>query len=231
MLNALSSALSALNVNQKRLNQSAHNIANASTPAFVPSRVDLADVAGGGVQATATPPMASGGVQFTGHSLDLAINGGGYFSFSDPQSGQVYSRAGNLRINSNGQLTDTTGRLLQPPVTLPANTAQVTISPQGQVSAFDNQGNLLNEQQIELASFANTGGLSPVGDNNYMATQSSGPAMFNPGNIISGALQTSGTNLAHEMVDQIVTQRAFEANIRTIQTADEMLGSILDIKT
>lgn len=235
LIQAMSNALSGLNVSSKRLNQSAHNLANVSTTAYTPSRTDQATLAQGGAQVVGTTATGSGGFQFTGHSLDLAINGGGFFAFSDPQYGQVYSRAGNFTINSQGNVVDQSGRALLPPVTLPAGVSQLSVSPQGRIQAMDTQGNVLAQMQIQTASFPNTGGLEAVGNNSYTATMASGPALFNApgsggGTIMAGALQTSGTDIAHEMVEQIISQRGFEANLKTMETADEMLGYILDIK-
>jgi flagellar hook-basal body protein len=131
---------------------------------------------------------------------------------------------------------DSSGRAVVPPVNIPPNTSQLQVSPQGLWQAFDSQGNLLAEAQMQTASFANTAGLLSLGDNSFAATPASGPALLNQpstaghGGIISGALQTSGTDLAREMVEQIISQRGFEANVKTIQTVDQMLGSILDLK-
>ncbi len=236
MLPAINTAVTGLNVSAKRLNQSAHNVANISTAAYTPSRVEQATLAGGGAHIMAATSTTQGGFQFTGHNFDLAINGGGFFAFNDPQYGQVYSRAGNLSLDNQGNLVDNQGRALTPPVTLPAATTQISVSPQGQIQAMDSQGNLLASLQMQTAAFANTGGLRAVGGNNFAATPASGPALFNPpgsagqGNIVAGALQTSGTNIAHEMVEQIISQRGFEANVKTIQTADEMLGYTLNLK-
>jgi flagellar basal body rod protein FlgG len=237
LINALNSAVSGLEINNRRLRQSAHNVANASTPAYVPARIDQGDVAAGGVRQIGSTPLLSGGLQITERSLDLAIDGGGFFALNDPVHGQVYTRAGNFSVNQEGNIVDNAGRTLTPAVNIPANTSQLYINSQGTWQSFDNKGNLLNQTQMQTASFANTGGLLSLGGNNFVSTSASGPAMLNPpgtaghGNIISGVLQASGTDLAREMVEQIVTQHSFAANIKTIQTVDQMLGSILNIKT
>jgi flagellar basal body rod protein FlgG len=236
MLNALNTAVSGLKINERRLQQSAHNVANVSTSGYVPQRIDQGDMANGGVRQLGSTPLQSGGLQLTERSLDLAIDGGGFFVLNDPAYGQVYSRNGSFSVNGEGNLTDNSGRTLIPAVNLPANTSQVQVSSQGLWQAFDNRGNLLGATQMQTASFANTAGLLSLGGNSFAATPASGPALLNPpstaghGGIISGALQTSGTDLAHEMVEQIISQRSFEANINTIRTVDQMLGSILNLK-
>ncbi|MDR1396779.1 MAG: flagellar hook-basal body complex protein [Desulfarculales bacterium] len=236
LLNALNSAVSGLEINKRRLQQSAHNLANVSTPAYVPARIEQGDIATGGVRQIGSTYLLSGGLQITDRSLDLAINGGGFFVLNDPDYGQVYTRAGNFSVNQEGTLTDHAGRSVTPAINIPANTSQLNIDSQGVWQSFDNKGNLLNQTQMQTASFANTGGLLSLGGNNFVPTSASGPAILNPpgtaghGDIISGVLQASGTDLAREMVEQLVTQHSFEANIKTIQTVDQMLGSILNIK-
>ena len=236
-IDGIQAAVTGLKAAQKKQNQSAHNLANLSTPGYRPKRVDQASMAGQGVQTTGTSFTGSvGGIAPTGNPLDLAINGGGFFTLDDGQGGRLYTRAGNFVINGQGQVTDQMGRSLMPAVQIPDEAASITVSATGQLQALSGDGAVLAEFQIQTASFANPGGLESMGGNAYLATDDSGPAVNNipgqagHGEIVSGALQTSGTDLAREMVDQIVNQRSFEANIRTIQTYDDMVGSVLDIK-
>jgi flagellar hook protein FlgE len=90
--------------------------------------------------------------------------------------------------------------------------------------------------QIALASFANQGGLEKAGSNNYVASNNSGTANIGPsgiagkGKIIAGTLEMSNVDLSEQFVDMIVTQRGFQANSRTIQTADQLLQEILTLK-
>ncbi|GHU97161.1 flagellar hook protein FlgE [Spirochaetia bacterium] len=90
--------------------------------------------------------------------------------------------------------------------------------------------------QIALASFANQGGLEKAGDNNYAATNNSGIANVGASNtqgkgkIISGTLEMSNVDMAEQFTDMIVTQRGFQANTRTIQTADQLLQELLTLK-
>lgn len=235
LLGAMVASVSALRVSGQRLSQTAHNVANASTPGFVPQRLELGDLASGGVQVIGQSYLQSGPVVTSSGPLDLALNGAGYFVLDDGAGGQVYTRAGNFSLNQNGQMVDQMGRALQPGITIPPEATQVSISAQGQVQALGDQGQVLYEGQLQTATFANAGGLEAIGGNAYRATAASGPAMLdNPGteghgSIVPGALQASGTDLAAEMVNLITTQRTFEANVRAVQTWDETVGSVLDI--
>ena len=235
LLGAMVASVSALRVSGQRLSQTAHNVANVSTPGFVPQRLELGDVATGGVQVIGQSNLSSGPIVTSSGPLDLAINGPGYFILNDGAGGQVYTRAGNFSLNQDGQMVDQMGRVLQPGITIPPEASQVSITPQGQIQALDNQGQVLFQGQLQTATFANTGGLEAIGGNAYRATAASGQAMLdNPGvqghgSIVPGALQASGTDLASEMVNLITTQRSFEANVRAVQTWDETVGSVLDI--
>jgi flagellar hook protein FlgE len=90
--------------------------------------------------------------------------------------------------------------------------------------------------QVALASFTNQGGLEKEGETNFVVSNNSGVANVGPsgsagkGKIIAGTLEMSNVDLAEQFVDMIVTQRGFQANSRTIQTADQLLQEILSLK-
>jgi len=237
-LDGIYAAVSGLRVSQRRLEQSSHNLANASTPGYQPRRVEQADVAGGGVRVTGTSPSGPAGpVVATEQPLDLAINGGGFFVLDDGQGGRLYTRAGNFTLNADGELVDPLGRrVLAGGMEVPPQAEQVRVGPDGNIQALAGDGTVLAEGQIQTAVFGNPGGLESVGGNAFRETPASGPPVMaapgapGHGELVSGALQSSGTDLAREMVNQIVDQRTFEANVKTVQTYDDMVGAILDVK-
>lgn len=100
---------------------------------------------------------------------------------------------------------------------------------------FSNGANRLLGQ-IALATFTNEGGLEKAGDSTFVVTNNSGVPNIGPsgtagkGKIIAGALEMSNVDLSEQFTDMIVTQRGFQANSRTIQTADQMLQEILTLK-
>lgn len=234
-IEAVHPAVSGLRVAERRLGQTAHNLANLSTPAFVPQRLEQAEVGGGGVRVSGNAPSAQGPLILSERPLDLALDGGGFFVLDDGRGGQIYSRAGNFQLDAQGRLTDAQGRQLAPPITLPAQTASLRVSPQGLVQALAADGAELAQGQLQTAVFGNPGGLESAGGTAYRATAASGPPVMaapgtpGHGEIVSGAMQASGTDIATSMVNMIIDQRAFEANLKTIKTQDEMLGSILDV--
>jgi len=90
--------------------------------------------------------------------------------------------------------------------------------------------------QVAMASFPNQGGLEKAGDNNFRRTSNSGLANIGPsgiagkGKIIAGTLEMSNVDMADQFTDMIITQRGFQANSRTIQTADQLLQELLTLK-
>jgi len=90
--------------------------------------------------------------------------------------------------------------------------------------------------QLALGSFTNPGGLEKAGDNNYAVSINSGDADIGPsgtagkGKFLSGALEMSNVDLSETFTDMIVTQRGFQANSKTIQTSDQMLQELLQLK-
>lgn len=236
VMDGIHAAVSALRVTGKRVSQTAHNVANVSTPGYTPRRVDQADMPGGGVQPAGTSALPAGPIMPAKRPLDLAIDGGGFFVLDDGQGGRLYTRAGNFSLNAEGQLVDPMGRAVLPAINVPAQAASLHITPQGQVQAMAEDGRVLAEGQIETAVFGNAGGLEAVGGNAFRATNASGPPVnampgaAGHGSIVSGALQASGTDLVKSMVDMIIDQRTFEANVKSVQTHDELLGTVMNIK-
>lgn len=236
VIDGLSAAVSALRAAGQRLSQTSHNLANANTTGFVPRRVDLAETASGGVAVSGTTMGQSGPIVASDRPLDLALDGGGFFVLNHGGR-QVYTRAGNFVLDAQGQISDLSGRTLNPAITIPAEATSVHVTSQGQVQALAADGTVLSQGQLQTAVFGNPGGLQAIGDGLYVPTAASGPPVSaapgtaGHGTVVSGAYQASGTDVAGEMVNLILDQRGFEANVKSAQTMDEMLGAVLDIKT
>jgi flagellar hook protein FlgE len=90
--------------------------------------------------------------------------------------------------------------------------------------------------QIALATFANDRGLEKAGDSTFVESNNSGMARINEsgvagkGTLMAGALEMSNVDLSEQMTDMIVTQRGFQSNAKTIQTADTLLETVLSLK-
>ena len=110
------------------------------------------------------------------------------------------------------------------------------IDQSGVITGIFSNGTVRTLGQVALASFPNQGGLEKAGDNTYRVSNNSGAANIGPsgiagkGKIIAGALEMSNVDMAEQFTDMIITQRGFQANSRTIQTADQLLQELLTLK-
>jgi flagellar basal-body rod protein FlgG len=257
MVRSLWIAKTGLDAQQVQLDVIANNLANVSTAGFKRSRMAFEDLLyqtlrqpgaqssqttqiptglqiGTGVRPVATERIhTQGNLTQTSNSLDLAIQGQGFFQVSLPDGSVAYTRAGNFQLDSTGQIVTTNGYPIQPAITIPANALVVTVGKDGIVSVTQS-GTAAPTQvgTIQLVSFINTAGLQSFGDNLYLETAASGtPTTGTPGQnglglLNQGYLETSNVNVVEELVLMIQTQRAFEINSRAIQTTDAMLGRL-----
>ncbi len=207
--------------------------AQSSQQSTIPTGLQI----GTGVRPVATTRVhGQGNLTKTENSLDLAINGNGYFQVTQPDGTTAYTRDGSFHVDSNGQLVTSNGFSLSPAITIPANTLSITIGQDGTVSVTQ-QGNSTAVQvgSIQLASFVNDAGLESKGGNLYMETAASGTASVNTpgtnglGTINQGYLETSNVNVVEEMVNMIQTQRAYELNSKSIQASDQMLQRLAQL--
>jgi flagellar basal-body rod protein FlgG len=178
-----------------------------------------------------------GALQITDNPLDLALTGDGFFQIQMPNGDTAYTRSGTFQVNENGEIVTTQGFLLQPNITVPANTISIEINQTGEVFAqVDGQVALQNLGQIQLANFVNPAGLEAIGDNLFKETEGSGaPVTGNPGtdnfaDVRQGALENSNVNIVEEITQLISAQRAYEMNSNVINTSDEMLQTITQLR-
>jgi len=251
---ALHVARTGLEAQDARMRVIANNLANVATTGFKRDRANFATLAyqdarvagqqssnetayanglnlgtGVAVQST-TRIVTQGSLQATGNSLDLALDGDGYFQVQLPGGQLGYTRAGNFTRSSEGQLVTTQGYAVQPPISIPEGASAISIAEDGTVSAqIAGQAEASQIGQITIASFANPGGLQAGADNFLLETGASGPAQLGPageagrGRIRQGMLEGSNVNIVEELVDMIETQRAYEINSKMISAVDEML--------
>ncbi len=237
IIQSLFSAVSGLRSASRSLQTSADNVANLQTSGFKKSRAVSSDVVSGGTQISAiVRDQSPGAIITTGSKFDLAINGEGFFQVSQSGGGTAFTRAGSFHLDSSGTLVTANGDALNPAIQVPAGSTSVSIESNGLVTATVN-GSQVTVGQIEIATFNNPGGLQAQGGNLLLETAASGspvvgiPGASNSGSVISGVLESSNVNIAEEAVNMILAKTAFKANANVIRTADEMIGTILDIKT
>ncbi|WP_374525680.1 flagellar basal-body rod protein FlgG [Sphingopyxis sp.] len=165
----------------------------------------------------------------TGNSLDVAIDGAGYFQVQMPDGRIGYTRAGNFGRSPEGVLVTSDGKPVQPQIQIAEDATNVSIGADGTVSATGPDGTLTELGRIELARFANPAGLQAIGNNLLVETPASGAPQVGGageegrGSLRGGMLEGSNVNVVEELVDMIETQRAYEVNSKMISATDEMM--------
>jgi len=247
-------AKTGLDAQQTRLSIISNNLANVSTNGFKRDTPVFEDLmyqnlrqsggqtsqdtqlpsglaVGTGVRLVATEKMHSqGNIVQTGNSLDMAVNGRGFFQILRPDGSLGYTRDGSFQVNSQGQVVTANGYLLQPAVSIPQGSQSISISSDGTVEATLAAATAPTQVgNIQLADFINPAGLQATGENLFSETASSGspqagtPGLNGVGSLLSGSLETSNVNVVEELVNMIETQRAYEMNSKVISTTDGML--------
>ena len=254
MNSALWVAKTGLDAQQTRLSVISNNLANANTMGYKSSRAVFEELLyqnvrqvgaqssedtqlpsglmlGTGVRTVATEKNHSqGNLVQTDNSLDMAVQGRGYFQVLRPDGTLGYTRDGSFQINSAGEIVTAGGFQVQPPITVPTGAQSLTIGSDGVVSV-QLAGSSAPTQigNLQLADFTNPTGLQPLGENMYAESAASGspqagtPGLNGVGTLVQGALESSNVNSVKELVELIETQRAYEMNSKAISTADSML--------
>lgn len=191
-----------------------------------------------GVRPVAIQKMFSQGhPKETENNLDIAITGNGFFQIELPDGNIAYTRAGSFKLDNNGNVVNAEGYRLIPELTIPEGATQINIGTDGTVSVIEgNQTEVNILGQIEIVNFINPAGLHSLGDNLFINTNASGdpvagvPGLDGFGQLRQGFLELSNVKLVEEMTDLITGQRAYEANSKSIQTADSMLQTVNGLK-
>ena len=259
MIQSLYSGATGMEAQQLNLNTIANNLANANTTGFKRSKIEFQDLlyqkpravgaeAGGGnvlptgveigngsrVVSTAKV-FTQGQVKQTGEKFDVAIQGEGFFQVQRPDGTFAYTRDGALKTDGQGKVTTSDGLpVLSGFQPIATGTTAVSISTGGEVTASGSGGS--QNFRVQLSRFANPAGLRSLGGNLYEETPASGtveqgnPGEDGYGTLMQGYLETSNVNIVEEMVNMIQAQRAYEINSKSIQTSDQMLEQIAQLK-
>jgi len=247
-----------LEAQQTRMSVISNNLANVNTTGYKKSRAVFEDLLyqnvrqvgaqssqdtilptglqiGTGVRTVATEKThTQGTIQQTGNSLDIAVNGRGFFQILRPDGSISYTRDGSFKLDGDGQMVTSGGYPLEPSISIPTDALSVTVGVDGTVSVLQ-AGNATPTQvgNITLADFINPTGLDPIGENQFRESLSSGsPTVTTPGEtgvglLAGGSLETSNVNVVEELVSMIETQRAYEMNSKAISNSDQMLQRLM----
>jgi flagellar basal-body rod protein FlgG len=255
---SLYSAATGMEAQQLNLNTIANNLANVNTPGFKRSKIEFQDLlyqkprssgtdsgggnliptgieVGNGSRVAATSKVfTQGQLTNTGEKLDVAIQGDGFFEVQRPDGTIGYTRDGSFKLNAQGQVVTIDGMpILSGFQQIPAG-AEVTISEDGQVTVASSNG--AQTFRLTITRFANPSGLRSLGGNMYEETAASGtPETGSPGEqgfgrTIQGYIEASNVNIVEEMVNLIIAQRAYEINSKSVQSSDEMLQNVANMK-
>lgn len=254
MIRSLFTAATGMQAQQINIDVISNNLANANTNGFKRSRADFQDLlyqtmrmagaanSGGGevptglqvglgVKPAAVNKVFSQGEFIkTENSLDLVIEGNGFFQLTKPDGTIGYTRGGAFKMSSEGTIVSSDGYPMEPAITIPSDSTSVSVSNDGVISVLQ-PGSVTPNQvgQIQLARFSNPSGLESLGNNMYAPTAASGEATVgNPnadgiGAINQGYVESSNVNVVEELVSLIVSQRAYELSSKVVQATDDML--------
>ena len=251
---AMHIARTGLDAQNQRMRVISNNLANVNTTGFKRDRaafetLSYQTVTANGAPSTAETRYATGlnlgtGVRIqgtarietqgtlaqTGNSLDLALDGDGYFQVQLPGGQLGYTRAGNFARSPEGLLVTSEGYQVLPGIAIPPGATQITIGSDGTVSvSVQGQPQPVQAGQLQVATFQNAAGLQPIGENYLAETAGSGPVQVGiagiegRATIRQGMLEGSNVNVVEELVDMIETQRAYEVNSKMISATDQML--------
>jgi flagellar basal-body rod protein FlgG len=251
---ALWAAKTGLDAQQTRMTVTSNNLANVNTTGFKKGRAVFEDLLyqnvrqvgastsqdtqlpsglhlGTGVRVVATEKLyTQGNLTQTGNSLDVAINGRGFFQILTPDGTMAYTRDGSFQVSAQGELVTSSGFAVQPGISIPDGAQSVTIGADGVVSVqLPGQSSPTQVGSLQLVDFINPAGLQPRGENMLLESAASGPAQSGTpglnglGFIVQGSVENSNVNVVEELVNMIETQRAYEMNSKAIATTDQML--------
>jgi len=260
MLRALWTAASGMTAEQENIDVISHNIANVNTTGYKKMRPAFQDLIYQMVQQPGAPTsdttqnptgtqiglgvriagtygiFSQGNLIKTDRQLDVAIEGDGFFKVILPDGTEAYTRDGNFKLDKDGRIVTSDGFPVYPQITVPPNTIQLSIAPNGRVTAILNDNTMVDLGVITLTKFINPAGLKRIGDNLYVKTDASGePIEGNPGTeglgiLRQGFLEASNVDVVEEMINLITAQRAYEFNAKVIKAGDEMLATVANLR-
>lgn len=259
-MNALKIAATGMLAQEKNVNVISNNVANVNTTAYKRQRVSFSDLmymndvlpgantsnagniaptgvqSGLGVKVAGTYKVfTQGTLQKTDAPFDMSIQGRGFFRVTMPDGTNAYTRDGSFDVDEAGQLVNKQGYPVDPNITIPTTTVDVSISADGTITGKVND-TLTNFGQITTVMFQNEVGLENIGNNLYKQTDASGVATDviageqGAGTILHKHLEGSNVNAIEGVTDLISAQRAYELNSRIISTADEMMNAVNQIR-
>lgn len=187
---------------------------------------------------------SQGNKQVTGIKSDLCINGEGYFGLVMSDGSRAYTRDGNFNIDSNGSIVDNMGnRLLitdidgNNNINDPNSSLNVKFSKDnynimedGTVSVKKEDNTFYDVGKVNIYSTVGQDSLKSSGNSMFVPSEGTTMLKGNGSSISQGSIELSNVNIAQEMTDMILAQRAFEFSSKSLKTADDMWGMVNSLK-
>jgi flagellar basal-body rod protein FlgG len=247
-------AVTGMLAKQRELAVVSNNLANVSSTGFKRAVAHTTDV---GYQAGLSAPVGPGGLDVrlvgigqgtqvadithefvpgalmaTGNSLDIALQGDGFFQVNMPDGSTGYTRDGSFGLDASGKLVTSGGLGLQSTtgasLVVPPDSVDVRFDPDGQLVATDQTGADQVVGTLGLSQFANSAGLQASGQNLWTPTVTSGAAnnltqgAANAPLVVAGALEGSNVDTADEFTRMIQAQRGYQMNAKVVQAWDDI---------
>ena len=218
-----------------------NNLANVNTVGYKSNRSNFQELLAqngmkDGITLASTQMLThQGSFQMTGNNLDWGIEGEGFFQITLPDGTTGYTRDGHFQLDAENNLVTGSGYPLVWEGTLPADTYDVSVGPNGQVSALTETG-WQEVGSIQLARFPNPTALSSYGQNVFLESDVSGPVQLNvPGTngygVVRGqVLEQSNVDMSQEMTRLMTLQRSFQISTRLFQQTDSMINLAINMR-
>lgn len=218
----------------RRIEVTANNVANMRTPGFRAGRAESVETQGGGVTLGAVSRSnAQGPIETTGRPLDAAPGQDAFFRVRLADGSAAFTRDGHFSLDAQGRMVTAHGALVDPPIQVPRNATQVSVTSGGAVFAtLPGQAEPVQLSPLEVFLFPNMGGLEALGQNLFRSTGASGEALpvLGPGAVTPGAIEGSNVDPATEQVNLLLDRHAFQANLAAFRAQDEVLGDLLQLE-
>lgn len=223
------------------LDVTSNNLANINTAGYKASRSNFQEMLnqqlneGSLLKNTQLLP-AQGSLTDSTNPLDWAVQGDGFFSVTLPDGTIGYTRDGQFGLDSDLKLVTASGYPLVWDGTITDEMTNISISPEGNVTAFDETGASVAVGTVQLTRFPNPSGVTSYGDNIWLESDASGAAVAgaagaeNFGTIGGYRVEQSNVDIAQEMTHMITLQRSFSMSIKAFQQTDTMIAQAINIR-
>lgn len=178
--------------------------------------------------------LNQGNFQCTNDKNDIAIDGDGYFRVITEDGGYAYTRNGDFMVDALGKLVDINGNILDIQFAPGINYDNFSFANKDYTVTSNGTIVLFNDIVIgEISLYKPTGdnGLISIRDNLFVPKEGQVMIKSNDASLVQGYVEMSNVNLADEMKDLILMQRAFQLNGKSISNADEMWSLINNMQS